>query len=127
MKIIKLLLLIYSSQTLYDITPTDAIKTITNHDNNTILIDVRTKEELDEIKIEGIINLDFYSEEFEKGLLNLDRDKTYYLICRSGRRSGIATSFMRDNGFKEAYNIKGGMIEWENSNLSLEIKKGHEL
>ena len=85
----------------------------------------RTKEELDEIKIEGIINLDFYSEEFEKGLLNLDRDKTYYLICRSGRRSGIATSFMRDNGFKEAYNIKGGMIEWENSNLSLEIKKGH--
>ena len=79
MKIIKLLLLIYSSQTLYDITPTDALKTITNHDNNTILIDVRTKEELDEIKIEGIINLDFYSEEFEKGLLNLDRDKTSYM------------------------------------------------
>ena len=125
MKIIKLLLLIHFSQNLYDIAPTDAIKIITNNDNNAILIDVRTKEELDEIKIEGIINIDFYSEEFEKDLLNLDKYKKYYLICRSGRRSGIATSFMRDNGFKEAYNIKGGMIEWENSNLSLEIKKGH--
>tara|TARA_S200000501_G_scaffold378826_1_gene444009 strand:+ start:7186 stop:7563 length:378 start_codon:yes stop_codon:yes gene_type:complete len=125
MKIIKLLLLIYFSQNPYDIAPTDAIKTIRNHDNNTILIDVRTKEELDKIKIEGIINIDFYSEEFEKDLLNLDKYKTYYLICRSGRRSGIATSFMRDNGFKKAYNIKGGMIEWENSNLGLIIKKGH--
>ena len=57
--------------------------------------------------------------------MNLDRYKTYYLICRSGRRSGIATSFMRDNGFKEVYNIKGGMVEWQNSNLSLKIKKGH--
>ena len=32
---------------------------------------------------------------------------------------------MRDNGFKEVYNIKGGMVEWQNSNLSLKIKKGH--
>ena len=62
---------------------------------------------------------------FESDLLNLDRNKAYYLICRSGRRSGLATSFMRDNGFKEVYNIKGGMVEWQNSNLSLKIKKGH--
>ena len=125
MNITKLLFLIYFIQNLYDIIPTDAIKKITNHDNNTFLIDVRTKDELDEIKIEGVINIDFYSDSFENDLLNLERDKTYYLICRSGRRSGVATSFMRDNGFKEVYNIKGGMIEWQNSNLSLKIQKGH--
>ena len=48
-------------------------------------------------------------------------------IRDSGRRSGLATSFMRDSGFREVYNVKGGMIEWENSNLSLEIKKGQQL
>ena len=127
MNIIKLLFLIYFFQNLYDIVPTDAIKKIINHDNNIILIDVRTKNELDEIKIEGVINIDFYSDKFENDLLNLEIDKTYYLICRSGRRSGIATSLMRDNGFKDVYNIKGGMIEWQNSNLRLEIKKGHKL
>ena len=125
MNIIKLFFLIYFIQNPYDIIPTDALKKITNHDKNSILIDVRTKEELDEIKIEGVINIDFYSGEFENDLLNLDRYKTYYLICRSGRRSGLATIFMRDNGFKEVYNIKGGMVEWKNSNLSLKIKKGH--
>ena len=125
MNIIKLFFLIYFIQNPYDIIPTDALKKITNHDKNSILIDVRTKEELDEIKIEGVINIDFYSGEFENDLLNLDRYKTYYLICRSGRRSGLATIFMRDNGFKEVYNIKGGMVEWQNSNLSLKIKKGH--
>ena len=125
MNIIKLFFLIYFIQNPYDIIPTDAIKKITNHDKNLILIDVRTKEELDEIKIEGVLNIDFYSSEFENYLLNLDRYKTYYLICRSGRWSGLATSFMRDNGFKEVYNIKGGMVEWQNSNLSLKIKKGH--
>ena len=125
MNIIKILFLLYFIQNPYDITPSDAIKKITNHDNNILLIDVRTKEELDEIKIEGVINIDFYSDEFKNYLLKLDKYKTYYLICRSGRRSGIATSFMRDNGFKDVYNIKGGMIEWQNSNLSLEIKKGH--
>ena len=125
MNIIKLFFLIYFIQNPYDIIPTNAIKKITNHHKNSILIDVRTKEELDEIKIEGVINIDFYSGEFENDLLNLDRYKTYYLICRSGRRSGLATIFMRDNGFKEVYNIKGGMVEWQNSNLSLKIKKGH--
>lgn len=125
MNIIKILLLLYFIQNPYDITPSDASKKITNHDNNILLIDVRTKEELDEIKIEGVINIDFYSDEFKNYLLKLDKYKTYYLICRSGRRSGIATSFMRDNGFKDVYNIKGGMMEWQNSNLSLEIKKGH--
>ena len=89
MYIIKIFFLIYFIQSPYDIIPTDAIKKITNNDNNSILIDVRTKEELDEIKIEGVINIDFYSDVFENDLLNLDRNKAYYLICRSGRRSGL--------------------------------------
>ena len=86
MNIIKLFFLIYFIQNPNDIIPTDAIKKIRNHDKNSILIDVRTKEELDEIKIEGVINIDFYSDEFENDLLNLDRYKTYYLICRSDEK-----------------------------------------
>ena len=69
MNIIKLFFLIYFIQNPYDIIPTDAIKKITNYDKNSILIDVRTKKELDEIKIEGVINIDFYSGEFENDLL----------------------------------------------------------
>ena len=74
MNIIKLFFLIYFIQNPYDIIPTDAIKKITNHDKNSILIDVRTKEELDEIKIEGVINIDFYSEMFNSDILSFEKD-----------------------------------------------------
>jgi rhodanese-related sulfurtransferase len=47
------------------------------------------------------------------------------MICRSGRRSGITTELMLENGFENVLNIKGGMIKWVDSNLKLSIKKGH--
>ena len=75
--------------------------------------------------INGVLNYDFNSDEFENSVLGLDIDKTYYVICRSGRRSGTTTELMLENGFENVFNIKGGMIKWIDSNLKLSIKKGH--
>ena len=117
--------LFFLNQITYDILPDIAYKNIIDSDNKIILIDVRSKKELDEIMISGVLNYDFNSDEFEKSILSLDIDKTYYVICRSGRRSGITTELMLENGFKNVFNIKGGMIKWIDSNLKLSIKKGH--
>ena len=43
----------------------------------------------------------------------LDKSKHYYLYCRSGNRSGQACALMNARGFSAAYNLMGGMIEWE--------------
>ena len=112
-------------QNTYDILPNIAFKNIMDSDSKIILIDVRSKQELDDIMINGVLNYDFNSEEFENSVLGLDIDKTYYVICRSGRRSGITTELMLENGFENVFNIKGGMIKWVDSNLKLSIKKGH--
>ncbi len=117
--------LFFLNQITYDILPDIAYKNIIDSDNKIILIDVRSKKELDEIMISGVLNYDFNSDEFEKSILSLDIDKTYYVICRSGRRSGITTELMLENGFENVFNIKGGMIKWIDSNLKLSIKKGH--
>ncbi|MAK07529.1 MAG: hypothetical protein CMG94_05820 [Marinoscillum sp.] len=117
--------LFFLNQITYDILPDIAYKNIIDSDNKIILIDVRSKKELDEIMISGVLNYDFNSDEFEKSILSLDIDKTYYVICRSGRRSGITTELMLENGFENVFNIKGGMIKWIDSNLKLNIKKGH--
>lgn len=117
--------LFFLNQITYDILPDIAYKNIIDSDNKIILIDVRSKKELDEIMISGVLNYDFNSDEFEKSILSLDIDKTYYVICRSGRRSGITTELMLENGFENVFNIKGGMIKWVDSNLKLSIKKGH--
>mgnify|MGYP001205786507 CR=1 FL=1 len=117
--------LFFLNQITYDILPDIAYKNIIDSDNKIILIDVRSKKELDEIMISGVLNYDFNSDEFEKSILSLDIDKTYYVICRSGRRSGITTELMLENRFENVFNIKGGMIKWIDSNLKLSIKKGH--
>jgi rhodanese-related sulfurtransferase len=125
MKYTVILFLFILNQNRYDILPNIAYKNIIDSDNKIILIDVRSKQELDEIMINGVLNYDFNSDEFKKSILSLDKEKTYYMICRSGRRSGITTELMLENGFENVLNIKGGMIKWVDSNLKLSIKKGH--
>ena len=125
MKYTVLVFLFFLTQNKYDILPNIAYKNIIDSDNKIILIDVRSRQELDEIMINGVLNYDFNSDEFEKSILSLDKEKTYYMICRSGRRSGITTELMLENGFENVLNIKGGMIKWVDSNLKLSIKKCH--
>lgn len=66
---------------------------------NTIIIDVRTPAEFAEGHVEGAINLDLESGQFEAELPNLDPAQPYIVYCRSGRRSGVAVEIMKASGF----------------------------
>ena len=90
-----------------------------NNKNNSILLDVRTEEEFIESKINNSLNIDFYSDNFKISILSLDKSKTYYVYCRSGRRSLNTVEFMRENGFSKSYNVDGGIIKWTDLNLPL--------
>jgi hypothetical protein len=81
--------------------------------DNAVIIDVRTAPEIAVGKISGALEIDFYGADFTQRILQLDRDKAYFMVCRSGGRSAQACSFMSQNGFKEVYNLAGGMIAWE--------------
>jgi phage shock protein E len=73
-----------------------------------IIIDVRTKNEYDQGSIKGALTgYDLTSGEFEEKLDSLDKDKTYYLYCRSGNRSGKAAKIMTEKGFKNVNNLGG--------------------
>ena len=43
----------------------------------------------------------------------LDKSKNYYVYCRSGARSANACAIMNELGFENAYNLLGGIIEWD--------------
>ena len=68
---------------------------------NTIIIDVRTPAEYAEGHVEGAINLDLESGQFEAELPNLDPALPYIVYCRSGRRSGVAAEIMKSSGFTQ--------------------------
>jgi rhodanese-related sulfurtransferase len=83
-------------------------------DNNSVVLDVRTQEEVDLGIIPNAIHLDIYKGQgFIYELEELDKTKNYYVYCRSGGRSGQACGIMKQLGFDNAYNLAGGFNEWK--------------
>lgn len=91
------------------------------NDNNAVIIDVRTDEEVADGIIKNAIHIDIYKgQEFVNEIEELDKDKNYYVYCRSGNRSGQACNIMDQLGFENAYNLEGGILEWEGDLVDLE-------
>jgi rhodanese-related sulfurtransferase len=80
---------------------------------NAVLIDVRTPEECAAGIIPGAKNIDLMGADFMEQVSKLDKDKEYFMICRSGGRSATACGAMAQNGFKNLYNLNGGMMFWD--------------
>jgi len=84
------------------------------NDDNALILDVRTLEEVEEGFIPGATHIDIYlGQEFLEEVEKLDRDKNFYVYCRSGNRSGQACAILNSLGIDNAYNLEGGFNEWE--------------
>lgn len=82
-------------------------------DENAVILDVRTEDECNQGVIPNSINIDIYEgQAFLEKLETLDKSKNYYVYCRSGARSAKACEAMNNLGFENAYNLMGGIIEW---------------
>ncbi|MEM5565514.1 rhodanese-like domain-containing protein [Psychroserpens sp. AS72] len=89
-------------------------------DENAVILDVRTAEEVAQGIIPNAITIDIYKGQgFIYELEELDKSKTYYVYCRSGGRSAQACSIMNQLGFKNAYNLIGGFMEWKGEVASI--------
>ena len=82
-------------------------------DTNAVVLDVRTDAEVADGIIPNAIHIDIYKGQgFIDEVEALDKTKNYYVYCRSGNRSGQACAIMEQLGFKNAYNLEGGILEW---------------
>ncbi|MFN4144882.1 MAG: rhodanese-like domain-containing protein [Runella sp.] len=79
---------------------------------NKILLDVRTDGEVAAGVIEGAKQMDFNGPHFEHQLDGLDKSKPVFVYCAVGGRSGSAMRMMKQKGFKEVYNLDGGINAW---------------
>ena len=85
-------------------------------DEEGFVLDVRTPEETAQGMIEGAIELDYRHDSFKDKALMLDKNKTYYIYCRSGGRSSEVSQFLIDNGYTSIYNLEGGFNAWKEAN-----------
>ena len=91
----------------------DALKA----DNEIILLDVRSPEEVEAGFIEGAENLNYNVEGFSGSLDNLDHSKRYFVYCASGKRSGKAAELMKEKGFINVTTLEGGFNAWKATGL----------
>ena len=79
-----------------------------------VILDVRTEEEFESGYIPNAKNIDLrMGPGFIDEISTLEKNKSYYVYCRSGARSAQAVQLMRDLGFNETYNLLGGILDWE--------------
>ena len=81
------------------------------------LIDVRSLNEWNSGHLESALHLEWQN--ITSIQSNIPKNEEIYLYCRSGNRSGKATSILQDLGYKNVTNIGG--IQSASSNLSIPI------
>lgn len=85
-------------------------------DTSALLVDVRTPEEFANGHLKNAINVNYYDPSFMKQMSTLSKDKTIYVYCRSGGRSGKATQELTQAGYK-VVDMAGGITAWESKGL----------
>ena len=101
----------------------DELNHILSHDKVT-LIDVRTRGEFGNGHISDAGQINYYALDFKKNLLLLPKEKAVYLYCNTGYRSRRAAEFLIKNGYKEVYNLKHGIMEWNLVDLPVVVEPG---
>lgn len=103
-----------------DISPSQAVQLI-NH-GNALLLDVREDNEVSTGKIQGAkhIALGILKQRIDD--LKDYKSKPVIAYCRSGTRSSQACDMLTKNNFENVYELKGGLIAWENANLPVTKK-----
>lgn len=82
------------------------------NDSEAVILDTRTNAEYRSGHLQNAINIP----NIKENLTSLDPEKHYYVHCRSGGRSAIASQILSRSGFKYVYNLNDYI---ENTNLLL--------
>lgn len=95
------------------VTVTEAQRQLTGRE--AVLIDVRERDEWTAGHVAGATHIPLA--DLPTRLAEVPRDQPVLLFCRSGNRSGKATTFLRQQGYAQAANVEGGIIAWQGAGL----------
>ena len=106
MKKLLLVLVIFlfgCSSSNYQTVDVDTVYKASLEDTSIIILDVRESDEYYQGHIKNAINIPVENIE----TIDLDKDKTIYVYCASGKRSKTATNKLIDMGYTNVYDMGG--------------------
>lgn len=86
-------------------------------DGKTQLLDVREAAEWDDFRIPTARHTSFKLLEAALAKLDLKPDRPVAVICATGKRSSTGGSILLRNGFRQVFNVTGGMEAWRKAGL----------
>jgi len=96
----------------YDITVDELNARIDDKsDNSFIIVDIRDDASYDEAHIPGAINIPL--NELGYRVFSLDKTKDIIVYCFTGVTSQVACQILVNAGFKDVYNVIGGIKAWD--------------
>ena len=101
-----------------DLSPVDFFHKMNQQDH--ILLDVRTAEEIGNGFIKNASFIDFYDDKFREKASWIKKDAPVFVYCHAGGRSAKAAAMLMELGQEEVYNLSGGITSWKNSGMSIE-------
>jgi thioredoxin len=97
---------------------------------NGIILDVRTPQEVAQGYIINASTINIYAEDFEEKINLIPKEKEIYVYCKGGGRSADAAQILQKNGFNKIYNLRNGILEWEEKGFPIvksEIEKDDKI
>ena len=85
-----------------------------------VILDVRTRQEWSVGHIANAQHIDRGYLELQIEQLLTSRDKPVLVYCASGGRSLFAANTLQTMGYRQVYNLAGGINSWKNSGLAIE-------
>ena len=98
-----------------EISPTDAASKTKS--SNTVIVDVREKDEWDEQHIPDAVHMSRGMLEFEIEDKFPDREMTIICHCGGGGRSALAAESLQKMGYKNVRSMAGGFKAWKAAGL----------
>jgi len=89
-----------------------------NKTPNAQIIDVRTPEEFAPQHIGNAQNINWNGDDFVAKAQKLDKTRPVFVYCTVGGRSRKAAEKLDEMGFKEIYNLDGGIMKWNAAGLA---------
>ncbi len=83
------------------------------------VVDVRTASEVAQGKIEGAVEIDFYSPDFLDQVGQISKGQEVYLYCAVGARSEEAARMLIQQGYTKVYHLQGGIQGWSQQGLPI--------
>ena len=93
------------------INSSEAEKLIKNKED-LLILDVRRYNEFKESRIVNSINIPVEEIEWEVGEIEEFKEKPILVYCKIGVRSSVACNSLKEEGFKELYNLRGGILDF---------------